>query len=120
MPCNISPEHLQIIETHLSMIASESARQAYRFLIDFISSRSDVTACVPTGREQNRKKEVTITITNGRYFSFSANKSNLLFYFRLKDRNPFRSAINRLDEQGFVVDHEPNPESEATVRIATE
>lgn len=117
MPCNISPEHHKLIKTHLSLIASESAQQAYSFLVEFFSNRDDVASCVPTGRDKNRKKSVTITIANDSYFAFIANKNDLLFYFRHKDRNPFRSAIARLESNRFHVNHDPNSASEATVRI---
>jgi hypothetical protein len=118
MPCDFSPEQTKLFNIHLNFIKSDAARQAYEYLVNFFKIRKDVSTCVPNGSEPNRKKSVTITISGDSYFSFIANKNDLLFYFRHKDRNPYRQTIAEIEARGLTVNHEPNGASEATVRIA--
>ena len=102
------------------MIDSEPARQAYKFLIKYFDGRSDVSACRPTGRRGDPRRAVTFTIGNAQYFSFIANKNDLLFYFRLQHRNPFRQSINKIAASGFAVKLDANRAAETTVRISNE
>jgi hypothetical protein len=120
MPCNITTSQQELIDTHLSMIDSEPARQAYKFLVKYFCGRSDVSTCDPKGRRKDRKKGVTFTIRNKRYFSFIANTNDLLFYFRLQNHNPFRQSINKIAASGFAVNLDPNSAAETTVRIFNE
>jgi 5-methylcytosine-specific restriction endonuclease McrBC GTP-binding regulatory subunit McrB len=120
MPCNTTPEQQHLFDTHLSMIELDSTKRAYKFLVDYFCKKNVVSACVPTGSQPDRKKAVTISIQNDNYFAFIANRNDLLFYFRLKNRNPFRQSISRIEADGFDVKHDPNSAAEATVRVSSE
>ncbi|MFZ5483835.1 MAG: AAA family ATPase [Pseudomonadota bacterium] len=120
MAFSLSLQDKEVVDIHLSLINSESATQAYKYLVEYFCHRNDVSSCKPRGRDINRKKSVTFTVQGEDLFAFIANRHDLLFYFRLLDRNPFRHALESLESNGFVVNNRPNKAEEATVRIGSQ
>jgi len=106
-----------VIQNHLSYIESPETKAAYQHFLTFFSERKEVHSSTPKGVEKGHKKSVIIQLHGKSYFSFIANKNDLLFYFRLLDTNPYRSKLPLLKERGFTINDNPNSASEATVRI---
>lgn len=106
-----------VFQNHLSYIESPEAKAAYQYFLTFFSERKEVHSCRPKGVEKGHKKSVTIKLHGKSYFSFIANKKDLLFYFRLLDISPYRSKLPLLKQRGFTINENPNSASEATVRI---
>ena len=63
---------------------------------------------------------VELAVRNKQYFSFIANRENLLFYFRLLKHNPFQHSIREIEASGFDVNLNPNSADETTVKILNE